>query len=109
MGAAWDNDMYTREGLKDVNLLSHALQDGERKNVAQSRTFSSSPSSKRSFSTQGAPSEQADEPSNKFLAILAAEQSRNAAKGCGTVRSCYVCNCPWLCFCNITVGGTFTY
>ena len=28
MGAAWKSDMYTREGLKDVNLLSHALQEG---------------------------------------------------------------------------------
>jgi asparagine synthase (glutamine-hydrolysing) len=29
MGAAWKSEMYTREGLKDVNLLSHALQDGK--------------------------------------------------------------------------------
>lgn len=27
MGAAWKSDMYTREGLKDVNLLSHSLQE----------------------------------------------------------------------------------
>lgn len=26
MGAAWKSDMYTREGLRDVNLLSHSLQ-----------------------------------------------------------------------------------
>lgn len=26
MGAAWKSDMYTREGLKDPNLLSHSLQ-----------------------------------------------------------------------------------
>jgi len=26
MGAEWKSDMYTREGLADVNLLSHALQ-----------------------------------------------------------------------------------
>ncbi len=26
MGAAWKSDMYTREGLKDVNLLKHSLQ-----------------------------------------------------------------------------------
>jgi len=26
MGAAWKSNMYTREGLKDVNLLRHALQ-----------------------------------------------------------------------------------
>jgi hypothetical protein len=50
MGAAWKSDMYTREGLRDVNLLSHSLQ--------QARSFStssaSSPSSvrgKRRFST----------------------------------------------------------
>jgi len=30
MGAAWKSDMYTREGLKNVDLLSHSLQ-GERK------------------------------------------------------------------------------
>lgn len=29
MGAAWKSEMYTREGLKDVNLLSHVLQDGK--------------------------------------------------------------------------------
>ncbi len=33
MGAAWKSDMYTREGLKNVNLLSHALQE---KNVQRS-------------------------------------------------------------------------
>lgn len=26
MGAAWKSDMYTREGLKDPNLLTHSLQ-----------------------------------------------------------------------------------
>lgn len=26
MGAEWKSDMYTREGLKDTNLLSHSLQ-----------------------------------------------------------------------------------
>ncbi|GFH45074.1 glutamine-hydrolyzing asparagine synthase [Chaetoceros tenuissimus] len=29
MGAAWKSDLYTREGLKNVNLLSHALQEGK--------------------------------------------------------------------------------
>jgi hypothetical protein len=29
MGAEWKSDMYTREGLKNVNLLSHSLQDGK--------------------------------------------------------------------------------
>lgn len=33
MGAEWKSDMYTREGLKNVNLLSHSLQ--------QARSFSS--------------------------------------------------------------------
>lgn len=27
MGAEWKSEMYTREGLKDVNLLTHALQE----------------------------------------------------------------------------------
>mmetsp|Transcript_22964 Transcript_22964/g.33619 ORF Transcript_22964/g.33619 Transcript_22964/m.33619 type:complete len:92 (+) Transcript_22964:2-277(+) len=27
MGAAWKSDMYTREGLKNVDLLSHSLQE----------------------------------------------------------------------------------
>lgn len=29
MGAAWKSDLYTREGLKNVDLLSHALQEGK--------------------------------------------------------------------------------
>ena len=29
MGAEWKSDMYTREGLKNVDLLSHSLQDGK--------------------------------------------------------------------------------
>jgi asparagine synthase (glutamine-hydrolysing) len=36
MGAEWKSEMYTREGLKDVNLLSHSLQ--------QSRAYSTSSS-----------------------------------------------------------------
>ena len=34
MGAEWKSDMYTREGLKNVNLLSHSLQ--------QARAYSTS-------------------------------------------------------------------
>jgi len=34
MGAEWKSDMYTREGLKDTNILSHSLQ--------QARAFSTS-------------------------------------------------------------------
>lgn len=30
MGAAWKTDMYTREGLKNVNLLSHSLQNANK-------------------------------------------------------------------------------
>jgi hypothetical protein len=30
MGAAWKSDVYTREGLKDVNLLHHSLQKKEK-------------------------------------------------------------------------------
>jgi len=29
MGAAWKSDLYTREGLKNVDLLSHSLQEGK--------------------------------------------------------------------------------
>lgn len=29
MGASWKSDLYTREGLKNVNLLSHSLQEGK--------------------------------------------------------------------------------
>jgi len=32
MGAAWKSEMYTREGLKDVNLLSHSLQKEKQTN-----------------------------------------------------------------------------
>jgi asparagine synthase (glutamine-hydrolysing) len=43
MGAAWKSDMYTREGLKNTDLLSHSLQ--------QKAAYSTSTSSRRSFST----------------------------------------------------------
>mmetsp|Transcript_20905 Transcript_20905/g.31162 ORF Transcript_20905/g.31162 Transcript_20905/m.31162 type:complete len:1174 (-) Transcript_20905:78-3599(-) len=43
MGAAWKSDMYTREGLKNTNLLSHSLQ--------QKAAFSTTTTSNRSFST----------------------------------------------------------
>ena len=45
MGAEWKSDMYTREGLKDVNLLSHSLQ--------QKRSYSTS--SLMSFNASRAP------------------------------------------------------
>lgn len=32
MGAAWKSDVYTREGLKNVNILSHSLQKGKQTN-----------------------------------------------------------------------------
>jgi hypothetical protein len=50
MGAEWKSDMYTREGLRDVNLLSHSLQHAR----AFSTSAAPSPFSgdhKRSFST----------------------------------------------------------
>ena len=37
MGAEWKSEMYTREGLKDVNILSHSLQNNN-----QARAFSTS-------------------------------------------------------------------
>jgi len=49
MGAEWKSDMYTREGLKNVNLLSHSLQQ---QTAAFSTTSGSTGSSgTRSFST----------------------------------------------------------
>lgn len=38
MGAAWKSDMYTREGLKDVNILSHELQDEDGPSLAAKAT-----------------------------------------------------------------------
>ena len=78
-GAEWDNAMYTREGLKDVNLLSHSLQ--------QSRAFSTSSSrtrynvlSRRGFSTLAVEDAVDGKPS---LAVQAAEEARLAAKSAG--------------------------
>jgi len=50
MGAAWKSDMYTREGLRDVNLLSHSLQQARAFSTSSNQS-SSSTGSKRSFST----------------------------------------------------------
>jgi len=36
MGAAWESSMYTREGLKDTNLLSHSLQQDRKYSTATS-------------------------------------------------------------------------
>ena len=55
MGAEWKSDMYTREGLKDVNLLSHALQEDAGPSIQQARAYSTSSTSRRSFSTMTAP------------------------------------------------------
>mmetsp|Transcript_59754 Transcript_59754/g.146665 ORF Transcript_59754/g.146665 Transcript_59754/m.146665 type:complete len:1189 (-) Transcript_59754:1054-4620(-) len=49
MGAAWKSDMYTREGLRDVNLLSHALQ--QNRAFSTSTSPSSNTTSRRSFSS----------------------------------------------------------
>ena len=43
MGSAWKSDLYTREGLKNTDLLSHSLQ--------QRAAFSTISFSRRSFST----------------------------------------------------------
>jgi asparagine synthase (glutamine-hydrolysing) len=59
MGAAWKSDMYTREGLKDVNLLSHSLQNKEK--TADCSTVPRPPS----------PAE------------MAAKEAFSAAKACG--------------------------
>jgi asparagine synthase (glutamine-hydrolysing) len=50
MGAEWKSEMYTREGLKDTNLLSHSLQEGNEARQ-QTRAFSTSSPSRRNFST----------------------------------------------------------
>ena len=49
MGASWKSDMYTREGLKNVNLLSHSLQQS-RAYSSSSGLFNRSPQ-RRAFST----------------------------------------------------------
>lgn len=36
MGAAWKSDMYTREGLRDVKVLSHSLQKQTNNNTTSS-------------------------------------------------------------------------
>jgi len=46
MGAAWKSDMYTREGLNDVNLLSHSMQNA--------RGYSTSAGSRRGFASTSA-------------------------------------------------------
>jgi len=59
MGAAWKSDMYTREGLRDVNLLSHALQ--QNRAFSTSTSPSSNTTGRRSFSSLAAQSFE-DEP-----------------------------------------------
>jgi hypothetical protein len=50
MGAEWKSDMYTREGLRDPNLLSHSLQQARAFSTSTTQSPSSG-GSKRSFST----------------------------------------------------------
>ena len=47
MGAEWKSDMYTREGLKNVNLLSHSLQQAR----AFSTTTATAAGSRRGVAT----------------------------------------------------------
>jgi asparagine synthase (glutamine-hydrolysing) len=49
MGAEWKSDLYTREGLKDVNLLSHALQ--EKSTVLAATAITESPKKKNARKT----------------------------------------------------------
>ena len=48
MGAEWKSDLYTREGLKDVDLLSHALQE-KSTSTALSATATKAPKRKKCF------------------------------------------------------------
>lgn len=54
-GAAWESESYTREGLANTNLLTHAFQKKATAN------FSTSTSQKRSFSTAAATKISGDE------------------------------------------------
>ena len=49
MGAEWKSDMYTREGLKNVDLLSHSLQQQRAFSTLTRPSFNGS--SRRGFST----------------------------------------------------------
>lgn len=53
MGAEWKSDMYTREGLANVDLLSHSLQEGKQQQTTRSFSTSAGVGSggRRSFST----------------------------------------------------------
>jgi hypothetical protein len=51
MGAEWKSDMYTREGLKNVGLLSHSLQQARAYSTGASTHRQFSTSSRRAFST----------------------------------------------------------
>lgn len=48
-GAAWQSDSYTREGLANTNMLTHAFQ-----NKSQGAAFSTQAGAKRSFSSVAA-------------------------------------------------------
>mmetsp|Transcript_10525 Transcript_10525/g.24948 ORF Transcript_10525/g.24948 Transcript_10525/m.24948 type:complete len:1196 (+) Transcript_10525:129-3716(+) len=51
MGAEWKSEMYTREGLKNVDLLSHSLQN---KNQVRAFSTSARPSLSRGLHTKSA-------------------------------------------------------
>jgi Asparagine synthase len=91
MGAEWKSDMYTREGLKDVNLLTHSLQQARAFSTSSSMGRPSllgnkpsalpSRSSKRSFAT--VPNMDGQYATSTSTCVLAAEEARSAAKACG--------------------------
>eukprot|EP00533_Pseudo-nitzschia_delicatissima_P009427 CAMPEP_0116087484 /NCGR_PEP_ID=MMETSP0327-20121206/5388_1 /TAXON_ID=44447 /ORGANISM="Pseudo-nitzschia delicatissima, Strain B596" /LENGTH=1186 /DNA_ID=CAMNT_0003578555 /DNA_START=81 /DNA_END=3641 /DNA_ORIENTATION=- len=58
MGAEWKSDMYTREGLKNVNILSHSLQQqraystsSRQSPLSRGMNMSSTSGGRRAFST----------------------------------------------------------
>jgi hypothetical protein len=77
MGAAWKSDMHAREGLADVNLLTHSMQEKRR---AFSTVVSNKPNTsmgRRGFSTAAIMD---DKPS---VCDLAAAEAQAAAKQAG--------------------------
>jgi hypothetical protein len=85
MGAAWKSDMYTREGLANVDLLTHSMQE---KKQSATRAFSTLVSSKpttssgrRGFSTAAAADTIVDD--NPSVSDQAAAEAQAAAKNAG--------------------------
>jgi len=70
MGAEWENDTYTREGLKDTNLLSHGMQQARGYSTSNSKTGASP--ARRHFSSAAAVTSPAVRASEEFRAAASA-------------------------------------